>query len=72
MKAKEATSEECPRHTYKRNDANNKYTHRKRNFDNLPNESGIGPLKLFKYRSKLTKLVRFPKSLGIGPVMLLL
>jgi hypothetical protein len=51
---------------------NNRYTYRNRNFDNLPNESGIGPVNRFKYRSKLTKLVRFPKSLGIGPVMLLL
>lgn len=48
------------------------FTHRNRNFDNLPNVSGMGPVKLFKYRSKLTKLVRFPRSLGIGPVMLLL
>lgn len=47
-------------------------THRNRNFDNLPNVSGMGPAKLFKYKSKLTKFVRFPRSLGIGPVMLLL
>jgi len=29
-------------------------------------------VKLFKYKSKLTKFVRFPSSLGIVPLMLLL
>lgn len=48
------------------------FSYRNRNFDNLPKVSGMGPLKLFKYRSKLTKLVRFPRSIGIGPLILLL
>jgi hypothetical protein len=47
-------------------------SYRKRNLKRFPSESGIGPVKLFKYKSKLTKFVRFPSSLGIVPLMLLL
>ena len=47
-------------------------SYKNRSFSRFPNETGIGPVKLFKYKSKLTKFVRFPSSLGIVPLMLLL
>jgi hypothetical protein len=47
-------------------------SYKNRSFNSFPNESGIEPVKLFRYKSKLTKFVRFPSSLGIMPLILLL
>ena len=47
-------------------------TYRNRNFDSWPKVSGMPPVKLLRYRSKLTRLVKFPSSGGIGPLMLVL
>lgn len=48
------------------------YSYRNRNFKSCPNVSGIPPVNLFRYRSKLTRFVKFPSSKGIVPLILLL
>ena len=50
----------------------NESTYRKRSFWRFPREFGITPIKLFIYRSKLTKFVKLPSSAGIWPLILLL
>jgi hypothetical protein len=44
-------------------------TYKNWSFLSLPREDGISPVKLLFDKSKLVKLVRFPNSSGISPVM---
>ena len=44
-------------------------TYKNWSFARLPREAGISPLKLLFDKFKVPKLVKFPNSLGISPVM---
>lgn len=54
---------------FKAEDSVERITYKYWSFLRLPREDGISPVKLLFAKSKVPKLVKFPKSSGISPVM---